>query len=40
VVFSSHTLDNTLSEWEAGGNGDGGVDVVRILKTLSSGRLF
>ncbi|KAJ8591913.1 ATP-dependent DNA helicase [Rhizopogon salebrosus TDB-379] len=26
--IGSHTLDNTLSEWEAGGNGDGGVDVV------------
>lgn len=26
--ISSHTLDKTLSEWEAGGNGDGGIDVV------------
>ncbi|OJA20194.1 hypothetical protein AZE42_04614 [Rhizopogon vesiculosus] len=26
--ISSHTLDKTLSEWEVGGNGDGGVDVV------------
>lgn len=30
MVRSSHTLDKTLSEWEAGGNGDGGVDVVRV----------
>ncbi|KAG1763609.1 P-loop containing nucleoside triphosphate hydrolase protein [Suillus occidentalis] len=26
--ISSHTLDKTLSEWEAGGNGNGGIDVV------------
>ncbi|KAG2075365.1 ATP-dependent DNA helicase [Suillus decipiens] len=26
--IGSHMLDKTLSEWEAGGNGDGGIDVV------------
>jgi len=34
MVCSSHTLNKTLSEWESGGNGDGGVDVVRVLHIL------
>jgi len=33
-------LDKTLTEWEAGGNGDGGVDVVRVFRRLSSDCLF